>query len=282
MRMSRSAAALTVGFLVSSITITPASRDYGDVAVNGTTTKTFVVGGLATRDSALAIVTGPDARQWIIQASTNLCRVDPQDPDPCSFEVSFNPNSTGPKTATLVVRDFRGGRVTAQLKGKGVVALCEMKVVFCNYAHLYTGVFKWNSVLTAPKSSTIIAVQADVVGGRVTCNGSETLTEDGVSRVLKVQGNGLIAVEFKVDDTNSKVYNITVACPSPGDAGNPSQPAELGHFDQQSYDQRKTSAGVDVAPGVDLIGTNDYEDGASDAANGVNGRVTVSWSLKRQ
>ncbi len=281
MRMSRSAAALAVGFLVASITITPASHDFGDVAVNASVAKDFLVGGVANRDSALAILTGPDATQWIIQDGAERCWVNLQDSIPCSFNLSFWPKSLGPKTATLVVRDYHGNRVTAQLKGKGVQALCEMKVVFCNYAHLYSGVFKWDDVLRAPKASTVIAVEAKVDSGRVSCNGTETLTDEGGSRVLTSNGNGLIAVEFKVDDTMRQVYNITVACPSPGDADTPSQRAELGHFDQQSYDQRTTAAGVPVAPGVDVIGDNSYESG-TDPVNNVTGRVTVTWNLKRQ
>src|SRR6476659_4021745 len=83
---------------------------------------------------------GPDANQWILSDIANRCSVDVQDSIPCSFELRFWPQSLGPKTATLVVRDYHGNRVTAQLKGKGVQALCEMKVVSCKRASVRRGV----------------------------------------------------------------------------------------------------------------------------------------------
>lgn len=154
--------------------------------------------------------------------------------------------------------------------------------MFCNYAHLYTGVVRWNSVLRGPTSSTTIAVQVDVVMGRASCNGSETISDVASgSKRGDITGDGLIAVEFKVDDARRQVYNITVACPSPSwratetDAAIPSRPAQLGDYEQQSYDQPAESVGMD------LVGSNSYQDGAADPVNNVDGTVTVSWSLKR-
>ena len=43
-------------------------------------------------------------------------------------------------------------------------------------------------------------MQADIDGLRVTCSGTETVTDNGVSHVMKSQGNGLVAVEFKNDE----------------------------------------------------------------------------------
>jgi len=193
----------------------------------------------------------------------------------------------------LVVKDFRGGRATAALKGNGVRALCENKVVSCNYAHLYSGVFSWNDGLQGAGSSTSIVMQADIDGLNVACNGTETIRDEGGSHVLVSKGSGLVAVEFKVDDENRKVYNITVACPSPGNSDKPSQRAELGHFDQQTYEQLKTKAGppivpkgentlIDFTPGVDLIGTTSYPNPGVDQLNGVTGTVVVTWKLTRK
>jgi hypothetical protein len=278
-RLSRSTAALSAVFAAFTLTITPTSHDYGEVAVNAQTSKDFVVAGVANGDSALAILTGPDANQWKLQGWSVCHKLDSQ--AKCSFEVDFWPKSVGPKTAALVVRDSYGNRVTAQLKGKAVQPICESKVVFCNYAHLYKGVFSWNDALRGGNSSTVIVMQADIDGLSVKCNGTETITGQGTTQVLTSNGSGLVAVEFKVDDTMRQVYNITVACPSPGNADTPSQRAELGHFDQQTYDQQTTNAGVPVTPGVDLIGSSSYENPANDPVNGVTGTVTVKWNLKR-
>jgi hypothetical protein len=186
-------------------------------------------------------------------------------------EVAANaPISRQLEVRRLIVRDTLG------------TATCEPKVVFCNYAHLYSGGFSWNDSLKGAKSSTFIAMRADIDGLRVACNGTETMTDEGGTKVLKSQGTGLVAVEFKDDENQRPAYNITVACPSPGDAETPSQPAELGHFDQQTYDQLKTSGGPRIIPGVALIGSSRYENPAADSVNGVTGTVTVTWNLKRK
>lgn len=280
--MSRSVAALSVAFLGFTITVTPASHDWGDVAVNANVDKDFAVAGIANKDSALATVTGTDANQFIMQGGNDRCEVDTANGFQCSFSVTFWPKSIGPKTATLVVRDYHGSRVSVPLKGRGVQPVCESKVVLCNYAHLYKGIFSWNDVLRGAKSSTVIAVTANIDGLKVVCSGTQTITEEGVARVWTSNGSGLVAVEFKEDDTMRKVYNITVACPSPGNADTPSERAELGHFDQQSYEQRTTAAGGPIVPGVDLVGSSSEENPANDPVNGITGTVTVKWNLKKK
>ena len=49
------------------------------------------------------------------------------------------------------------------------------------------------------------------------------------------------AVEFERDSTNQLVYRITAACPTAAGMGPPVQKAELGHHDQETYQQRATT-----------------------------------------
>jgi hypothetical protein len=196
--------------------------------------------------------------------------------------VDFRPTTTGRKAATLLVTDNHGQRVTAALTGEGVTGVgCRMQVVYCNYAHLYSGTFIWTSTLAAPGSQDGEHVQVDVANGVATCNGSASSSEQGNTRTGAITGSGLIAIEFERDDAYRPVYRITVACPTPawpagenGEPATPSRPAELGHNEQKSYDQPASGP-----PGMTLRGSYSNPAPETDALNGVTGTVSVSWEL---
>jgi len=308
--------ALGIG-AAAAITFTPASHDFGKVVVKargqGSFRITAPASGWTPSELITLSFTGPDAADFLLeQAPTDfgpgqlgprpLVKSTAIQPQLCNFGkviiacdqvVLFVPSSLGPKSATLVATGL-GTRGTAQLKGEGVFS-CLMKVVFCNYAQLYDGSFRWKTNLSAPKHSYTETVDVAVVNGVATCNGAATATDEGRTTTGKITGTGLIAVEFENtkdredEDQPSRlapsrlVYRITVACPSPAwpptednPRGTPSQPAELGHTEMKSYDQQAT------AIGIDLIGSSSYPAPESDALNSVTGQVQVSWSLKRQ
>jgi hypothetical protein len=198
----------------------------------------------------------------------------------CDQIVLFVPSSLGPKSATLVATGM-GTPVTAQLKGEGIFG-CLMKVVPCNYAHLYSGIFGWTLSLNAPNSRYSENVQVNVIDGVATCNGAATDIDQGQSKTGAITGNGLIAVEFDPDTTGKKLeYTITAACPTPDwpatsdAAAMPSRPAELGHNFQTSYRQPAS------ALGINLVGSSSYPAPETDPINRVSGVVSVSWDLKR-
>lgn len=286
------AGVIAVGYTAYAIVITPSAHDYGDVAVGGALPFdfSFTESGAPATDIASVAITGADPDDFIFEDSTTQpgfpttvqsCYT-PRD-KPC--EVSFRPKSFGPKQAKLVIKNTRGETATAVLKGKGVRAICENLVVFCNYAFLYDGVFSWSHVITSPTSKTTEEVTVTILHGRGTCNGSETIAENGRSQTGGITGTGLVAVEFVTEPLNDKttkdepVYRITVACPTPGfnrtedSEGSPSQPAELGHNDESTLNIK----GVPI--GSDLIGRLTYPAPETDAANGVGGNVTIAWKL---
>ena len=188
---------------------------------------------------------------------------------------TFSPSPIAPpsqryQVATLVVGAVDGhGAVAGTRQGQ-----CQMKVVSCNYAHNYSGTFIWSKTLTGSASRNTERVQVEVVRGVASCNGAETDTENGRTLTGPVVGPGLIAVEFE-----KNIYRITVACPSPDwpatpdAAATPSRPAELGHNDQQSYDQPAPP------PGANLVGSYSNPAPETDPVNAVTGLVTVSWEL---
>jgi hypothetical protein len=155
---------------------------------------------------------------------------------------------------------------------------CEPKVVPCNYAHHYTGQFGWQITLQAAGtgSSYTEVVTIGISNRVVTCNGTATDIDHGQAKIGRIVGPGLLAVEFKTDSTGRLVYNITAACPSPAFPGETVKPAELGHNEEQSYDQPATAIGM-----KNLKGGSTYPNPDSDALNGVTGTVTVSWDFKR-
>jgi hypothetical protein len=285
------ASLMTLGVAASAvITLTPATYDYGDTAVRGWRQHDFTVAlppGTPRGTLLTFTTTGPDAPDFFQQVRPPMdvygeCSVGSQG-IVCTEIIDFVPTSLGPKVATLVVTDNKGNRATAQLKGKGVAALCEMKVVFCNYAHLYDGTFRWKTSLSGGNSYNTETVDVTIVKGVATCNGSATDAGNGQSTTGPITGPGLVAVEFDADSTMKPVYRITVACPSPdwpptadNPKGTPSRPAELGHTEQKTYDQPSPGTGMD------LIGSSSYPAPETDSASGVSGQVDVSWSLKRR
>jgi hypothetical protein len=217
-----------------------------------------VPAGTGGRNPLTYSITGPDAADYY----WSPLGIDPfnvLEPCPdiegvtCTGAVGFSPQSIGPKSATLVVTDSLGNRVTAALKGVGVAALCLHTVVPCNYAHHYSGVVSWSG---GDGQATVY-----VVMGEASCNVANPGEEGGLS-----SGPGLIGVEFDESD-DGRFYRITVACPFryPPD---PARPAELGHGEFGSYKQPLgiTIAQVQARP-PRLMGSNN------------EGGDIVSWDL---
>jgi hypothetical protein len=272
--------ALVLG-ITAAITIAPASHNYGRVAVNGTSLASFAVSGLPVGGLVTASLSGANPGDWVvgIRGLTSPTCSNQGQADPCSFTVDFSPNSVGPKSATLVVTDNLGSRATAALTGVGVGALCEMKVVPCNYAHLYDGTFSWQYGLIASHGTSRFSVTVTVVHGVATCRGSQTASSPTTGSVTgAITGPGLIAVEFLQDSLGRLVYDITATCPTADhpDLGGPSRPAEPG-----GENEMKTYEKLARAVGMNLVGTHSYPAPETDPVNGVTGTVSVVWNLSR-
>ena len=153
---------------------------------------------------------------------------------------------------------------------------CQMKVVSCNYAYLYSGQFSWTNTIKGPASQLHEQVTVGVKNGVADCVGTVQETSNGQTTTGKISGPGLFAVEFERDSANKLVYRITAACPTASGMGSPVQPAELGHNDRESYQQRATSIAQKV-----LQGGSNYPAPETDAVNGVTGTVQVSWNITR-
>ncbi|MEO7966488.1 MAG: hypothetical protein ABIT38_21530 [Gemmatimonadaceae bacterium] len=183
----------------------------------------------------------------------------------------------------LVISDARGNRGSAPLNGVGIAVACEMKVVPCNYGHLYTGTFSWTSTLTSATSNYSEEVHVAIANGKATCVGTVHETQKNTNPLSgSLSGPGLFAVEFENDSAGKPIYRITAACPTfaypqtADAAATPSRPAELGHNDRTTYEQPAT--GVALAS---LQGSSTYPSPDEDSVNGVTGTVTVKWTLRK-
>ena len=153
---------------------------------------------------------------------------------------------------------------------------CQMKVVSCNYAYLYSGQFSWSNTLNGSASQLNEQVTVGVKNGVADCLGTVRETSNGQTTTGKISGPGLFAVEFERDSANKLVYRITAACPTAAGMGSPAQPAELGHNDRETYQQPATAIGQKV-----LKGGSNYPAPETDPVNGVTGTVQVTWNIAR-
>ncbi len=185
-RLRRPLALAGVGALVlgaAAITITPSSHDFGkvdiDVLARGPApSQAFTIAlppGAPPGSFVMVTLTGPNAVDFIL--TRHVVVVSPLNPantvgpqratsipiqacsnstqgSVCSMDVDFVPWSLGLKTASLVVTDSRGNTGSAVLKGEGVGGVCEARLVWCNYAHLYSGSFIWKSSVSGPASQS--------------------------------------------------------------------------------------------------------------------------------
>ena len=222
-------AALALGG--AALSISPVYHNFGEVAVQASKTQEFQITlppGTARGTTLRYSIMGPDAVDFILMAASTQDPFDPNFPCPpgaqgviCTMGVEFRPRSMGLKKATLVVTDGRGSSNSATVEGTAVAALCKPTVVWCNYAHHYSGVFSW--------SDGNDGVNVDVVQGVASCNVMGDPTP-------LASGPGLIAVEFDRDEDSTTFFRITVACPTryPPE---PVRPVEFGKNDLSTYKQ---------------------------------------------
>jgi hypothetical protein len=233
--------------------------------------------------------------------------------------VEFVPTTTGVKTATLTVFDYRvGGQVAATLKGKGVYG-CRAVVVPCNYGAFYSGTISWRSTLNFSASSTygtrtsrrIEDITATITNGRAVCSG--TVREDrtdtdgegsqgwlrasvGGTALFPVAGatpppalsNGLFAVEFDRDPVIGLYYLVTIACPSEEGTdssmnvktgGKDGNPIESTPAELDGREMTSDKQPATLGIGMDLHGQISHS--STDPTNGT-GRVVITWALKGQ
>jgi hypothetical protein len=294
---------LLVAAVRAGITVTPSSYDFGNVAVGASKATDFRIQLSPTTPPATLVLLsyqgmdkmdfGTGTVDTIPIAMTMDCSSTSQG-QVCTKTIAFYPKILGPRHATLVISDGRGNQVTVPLKGNGVAPICTNRVVFCNYAHLYSGTFGWNRTLNGPNSQYKETVEVTITNGVAVCNGSATSSGQGTSQTGAITGKGLFAVEWLDDPMYPWVYQITAACPTPdwpagpnGEAATPSQPAELGHNDQSTYKQSDIliKPGMTLEQAIDVMyriqGTLTYPAPETDQLNGVSGGVVVSWSLVR-
>jgi hypothetical protein len=131
-----------------------------------------------------------------------------------------------------------------------------------NCASYYNGTVTLTAALKTPNGTESRSITATVAAGRVTCRVKGPTDSP-------FDGPGLLAVEHG-NTANAGEYTIQVWCPeAPG--GKPSRD-DAPAID--SYKRQAANYGI-------LEGKDEHEHPDTDAANGVTGTETVSWSLRR-
>lgn len=273
----------------TALMLEPASHDFGNVAVHGEAEFEFRLSGATVRnaDDLRVAIRGPDSVDWNILGDEVGCtwpgrfdstrRTRPGFPGICDpLGVRFSPKSEGRKNAVLEVTDSLGNRATARLRGNAVAALCTNRVVFCNYAHLYTGAFHQTYNIEAQDSYLRSSVSVTVTKGEALCVGSQTQFQRGADPetvTKEITGPGLFAVEFLKDENDSLKYRISFGCPEPARRGERGAPP--------TYASTATELNQAVMYAQDLLaGSEDYPAPEADPENGVTGMVRTTWELR--
>ena len=131
-----------------------------------------------------------------------------------------------------------------------------------NCASYYSGTVTLTAQLKTPDGTEARSITATVAGGRVTCR-VKGPTEPAF------EGAGMLAVEHE-STANAGEYSVQVWCPdSPG-----ARPSRDDAPVIDTYKQQAANYGV-------LEGKDAHEHPDTDAANGVTGTETITWSLRR-
>lgn len=131
-----------------------------------------------------------------------------------------------------------------------------------NCASYYSGTVTLTATLKTPNGTETRSISATVTAGRVTCR------VKGPSDPA-FEGPGLLAVEHG-NTANAGEYVIQVWCPdAPGGKASGDDAPAIDSYRRQAANYAL------------LEGRDEHEHPDADAANGVAGTETVTWSLRR-
>ena len=303
-----------------ALTITPAAHDFGPVIVGAQGTyfqfKVTMPPGRGPTDTLQLQYGGTNPQDFRNYRGLLGLNVGPNivacaDSMPlsgiCYFWVEFVPHALGPRSATLKVSVNPGNFGIATVTGTGIFG-CTMYEGLCSYGGAYSGTVSWSGALSIQQGAGSSSgprrigtwtndITVSVANGVATCQGSSVHDEkeyegsrldrsrkaDGV-----VSGPGIFTLEFKKEE-GQLVYQITAACPSAlvtetftdylssqtSTTTSTAKPADWR--DRTSIDpEPATAVGMNL-----LSGSKTFPHPDEDPSNGVTGKMTFSWSLKR-
>jgi hypothetical protein len=112
------------GNAVSALSISPATRDYMGVAVNGSSSQVFTVtnsadAGITTTGLVVVSLDGPNPGDYRIAGNTCAASMGLAPGATCTVTVAFEPKTTGAKSATLAISATPTNGASAALTGTG-------------------------------------------------------------------------------------------------------------------------------------------------------------------
>jgi hypothetical protein len=153
------------------------------------------------------------------------------------------------------------GSAAAQAPGRWGCRMDSLSTFNC--AQYYSGTVTMAADLRGTNVNQTRRVVATITGGRVSCRVSGT-------DVTEFEGPGMLAVEHKATQVAGGAYEISVWCPEEA-GGRPTRRDTplITVMNQQAADYSV------------LEGRDAHEHPDADAANGLSGSETITWTLRR-
>jgi hypothetical protein len=267
------------GSSVASLTLSPSTKDFATVVVNGSVEATFDVTNLGGMSSATPVSTlgGANATEFLITAG---CTAPVPAAGHCTVTVRFSPTSAAAKSATLIVSAMPGGSTMSTLTGRGALpgALTLTTTGSANFGTLVPG------TRGAPVPFTVTNT-GDLTTGPLSASLSSTadfLLSDGCSlTALPGHGTCLLSVTFAPSTSGSKSVTLAVTATPGGTAslglsGTGQRPAVLSGT-PASFSFGNLEVGVASTPTTWTVkNTGDAATTALALSNGNPAEVTVA------
>ena len=205
----------------ANITVSPTSKDYGNVAVSSSSAQTFTVtntGGTSLTVGTLSL-SGANADQFA-KSSDNCSGQAVAAGGNCTVQVTFSPTSTGAKSGTLNIPSDAPNNtsLTAALTGTGTQANIGVDPTSKSYGAVNVGASSSQTFTVTNSGSATLTIStvaisgtnsSEFVKGTDTCN-DQTVAPSG--------GTCTIQVTFTPSSAGSKSATLTIPSDDPDTA----------------------------------------------------------------
>ncbi|NKI31952.1 malectin domain-containing carbohydrate-binding protein [Croceivirga thetidis] len=272
----------TNGPLGPEIMVDPISHDYGDAALNTTSSRVFSV----TNEGCTALnitgfsLTGTDTSEFSLPNGNDPFVVSPGQSQ--NILVRFNPTSLGAKTATLTINsdDADEGLIEIPLTGTGIEGTGTNKVVFDDMEHgdpdADSGYFTFNGESTPSVSATTTDLPPEDGGGFAIDvsldGGSAGGFLGGFGRTFPIDLTDMTHFNFWINPDAGQDYTIEIQLQE-DDNGDDDVPFGSADDDEFQYNLTVNASGQAVSGGgwqlISIPLSSFFDDGTFFGGNGI-------------
>lgn len=195
----------------ANITVSPTSKDYGNVVVNASSAQTFTVNntGGETLTFGTPTISGTNSDQFAISNTT--CNPTLAAGASCTVQVTFSPTSTGAKSATFNIPSDapNNTNLTVSLTGTGTQANIGVSPTSKAYGTVSVGATSAQTFTVTNSGTATLTIGTVAVGGT---NASEFVkgTDTCNGQTLAASGTCTIDVTFTPSSAGSKSATLTI------------------------------------------------------------------------